>query len=144
MTENSKKLEDTKKTDLLLPSLKSQTPSATASQNPPVLDKGRVQDTNLTNQDGQPLESETTVELKDNETHERMEERDKIVIDQVSKNPVLVRTRIKEDKLEEYQKLLEMAHKSLDDAQIGDLPVVHPYWGLAERARQFGKANGLI
>jgi hypothetical protein len=155
---------------------------STGVNNPPVLDKGRVKDTNLTNQDGQPLENNPLVTgdtgkgsqgmglkvddkskviderlpvntadgtsagagLVATDDHERMEERDKIVIDRVSGNPVLVQPRIREDKLEEYKNLLKQAHDSLDGANPGEVAIAHPYWGLSERARQFGKSNGLI
>src|SRR4051812_20715603 len=159
-----------------------QTKDSTGTSNPPVLDKGRVKDTNLTNQDGQPLENNPLVtgdtgkgsqgmglKVDDKskviderlpvntadgtsagagrvavDDHERMEERDKIVIDRVSGNPVLVQPRIRENKLEEYKNLLKQAHDSLDGANPGEVAIAHPYWGLSERARQFGKSNGLI
>lgn len=102
--------------------------------NPPVLTTGDIKDNNLTNQDGQSLDDH----------HERLSERDSIVIDKVSGNPVLVQNRFKEDKLEEFKKMLDVAHSSLDGAGIGDIGVAHPYFGLMNKARLFGKNHGLI
>lgn len=154
---------------------------AREGKNPPVAEHGRVQDTNLTNQNGQPLEnskvntgdtgvgnpalglktnkdgilderiptnlaSGTTAgdTVVDKDHPERMEDRDRVVIDRVSGNPVLVQGRVKEDKREEFKALMDRAHDSLDGAKVGEIGLGHPFHGLMERARQFGKAHGLI
>lgn len=157
------------------------TQSTTAGNNPPVLDKGRPQDNNMVNQDGQPLENNqlatgdtgkgapaprfkvlpdgtvderipvntadgTTGGVTDvnKDQHERMEERDRVVVDRVSGNPVVVRGRIKEDDRKVFEEMSNEAHDSLKGSTITEIGLGHPYWGLMERARQFGKSKGLI
>lgn len=155
---------------LLLPGL--------SGNNPPVPVKGSVKDTNLTNQDGQPLENNSLItgevlssdvrvidkskevdltqpvsnadgtELGktevDKDHHERLGERDTVVMDRVSGNPVLVQNRFKEGTQEEFQRLLAEADNSLDGAKIGDIGVGHRYFNLMNKARQYGKDHGLI
>lgn len=205
-----KNVGDTSKDNLLMPSLRQPTSGATATsaaqptgnvtqntvdtkvdektgrdensgKNPPVLAKGRVKDTNMVNQDGQPLENSTlvtgdtgkgapssgfgvhpdgTVDERipvntadgttggatdvNKDQHERMEERDRVVIDRVSGNPVVVRGRIKEDDRKVFEEMSNQAHDSLKGSTITEIGLGHPYWGLMERARQFGKSKGLI
>lgn len=150
------------------------------TENPPALTKGRVQDNNLTNQDGQPLENnpivtgdtgvgsptgfrtnpDGTVDIRipvndaagtsassgivDRDHPERMEDRDRVVVDKVSGNPVMVRARVHEDKRKEFEEKMSLAHDSLKGANIGEIGLTHPYWHLMEQARQFGKSYGLI
>lgn len=45
---------------------------------------------------------------------------------------------------EEYQKMLEDAHNSLDGRGIGEVGVSHRYWGLMNTARQFAMNKGLV
>ena len=147
---------------------------ASSGKNPPVLTHGRVKDTNLVNQDGQPLENNPLVTgntgfavTKDGvvderipvntadgttggttdvnrDQHERMEERDQVVIDRVSGNPVVVRGRIREDDRKVFEEMSNQAHDSLKGSTIQEIGLNHPYWGLMEKARQFGKSKGLI
>lgn len=166
----------------LAPSPSVNTPSentgAVSGEYPPVLTHGEPRNTNMTNQDGQPLENNELVTGKvlysnvkivdkskevdinnpvnvddgtslgktvvDKDHPERMEDRDQVVIDRVSGNPVLVQGRVKENKREKFQKLMDDAHKSLDGAKVGEIGLGHPFHGLMNAARKFGKDHGLI
>lgn len=143
--------------------------------NPPVATHGRVQDNDLTNQDGQPLENSplttgftgvagdstgkqfgnknpqltkdrevATADGHPSDQSMPLHEKFKAVVDRVSGNTVVVRNKNAEVETKELERLMKIAHDSLGDANVSDISTGHPYWGLQEQARRYGKEHGLL
>jgi hypothetical protein len=117
--------------------------------NPNYVAHGEPRNNNETNQDGQPLPAGATdgSNVAHTETGETttLPPGTQVVKDRVSGHDVVVTSPVVNvENQEEFKRLLDEAHKSLGDSKIGEVGTGHPYWGLMERARQFGKQKGLL